>query len=242
MTYQHDRELHLTYDLSRGYWHFVLYIEPPVGAGSHLNASKILEGSESRYASEWLSRMMPCDADALHVALVGSEDARNLWHPCVYDDPMSPAAIAGDGCLCWATSRDPLTWLPVAAHHYRTVTGNIENWRYHTFTPLSLPQDERLQALIIDSEAHAFWARTERGHLHLLPERQGHGYGSGYSGGGPTELAEMILKIAESDGHDVSPVTSDYSIPSTLRSWLTSEEADHTQELTLHHLKQLCRR
>jgi hypothetical protein len=115
----------------------------------------------------------------------------------VYSDPESPSAIAGDGCVCWQTYRDPETWLPVAAHHYRTVSGNIEHWDYKTYAPLSVPEGECLEALIIDREARVFWVRTDRGALHLLPEKQGAGYEVGYGGGGPTELARMILKTLE---------------------------------------------
>jgi hypothetical protein len=34
MAYEYDRDLQLTYDPSRGYFHFVLYGEPPGGMGN----------------------------------------------------------------------------------------------------------------------------------------------------------------------------------------------------------------
>src|SRR4051812_16200022 len=185
MTYQPNRELHLSHSPERGYWHFVLYIEPPGGPGSALNASQSLRTSTSRYAAEWLNRLTSCDPDALHVSLVTTANARKLWDPCVYDDPASPSAVAGDGCLCWQTFRDPATWLPVAANHYRTVSGNHEEWRYYTYAPLALP-GERLDTLIIDREADMIWVCTDNGTLHMLPEAQGAGYSVGYRGGGPT--------------------------------------------------------
>ena len=241
MTYQHGDDLHLTYSTDRGYWHFVLYIEPPVGLDSAINAAQSLKTSTSPYAEEWLARLIPCDPDALHVSLVSKDDAPKLWHPCVYKDPESPSAIAGDGCVCWQTFRDPVTWLPVAAHHYRTVSGNHEHWRHHTYAPLSLPDGERLDTLIIDREAGMFWVRTDDGTLHILPEKQGAGYGSGYSGGGPTELARLIEKVVKSDGYDVAAGTPHESPDKKVLSWVSSNAADRTQELTLDQLKLLCR-
>ncbi|MDM4723364.1 hypothetical protein QTQ03_28580 [Micromonospora sp. WMMA1363] len=241
MTYQHHQDLHLTYSPERGYWHFMLYIEPPGHTGSAINAAQQLDASASRYAAEWRDRLTLCAPDALHVSLVTPDDAPKLWHPCVYDDPDSPSAIAGDGCVCWQTFRDPITWLPVAVHHYRTVTGKHEHWKYHTYAPLALPDGERLTTLIIDREAHMVWARTDRGTLHILPEKQAAGYGTGYHGSGPTELARMIEKIVASDGYDAAPGTPNELPADTVLKWTSSQAAAHTQELTLHQLALLCR-
>lgn len=93
MGYQHGRDLNLTYDNDRGYWNFVLYIEPPASAGTAINAAHGFDASTSRYAAEWLRRLEDCEADALHVALIGGTEARALWDPCVYDDPESPSAV-----------------------------------------------------------------------------------------------------------------------------------------------------
>ena len=241
MTYEHSRDLQLVWDPSVGYWHFVLYIEPGIGPGSGLNAGKIIESSNSRYAAEWINRLRPCEPDALHVALVGKTDAPNLWHACVYDDRDSPAAIARDGCVCWQTFHDPVTWLPVAAHHYRTVSGNHENWRHYTYAPLALPGKERFDQLIIDGEAHTIWVRTDQGNLHFLPEARGAGYSVGYGGGGPIELARMIEKIAGSDGYEVVAGTPRGMPNEKVVAWVSSKEADRTQELGLDQLKRLCR-
>jgi len=242
MTYAPDRELHLTHDAERGYWHFVLYIEPPGACGSALNATQQFDPGPSPYAAEWLNRLQRCDPDALHVTLVGSNEAQALWHPCVYEDPDSPSAVAQDGCVCWQTFRDPVTWLPVTAHHYRTVTGNIENWQYRTYAPLSLPDGERLEALIIDREPHMFWIRSSSGRLHVMPEQTGAGYSCGYHGGGPVQLASMIDKIVASDGYDVAAEPSSRTRPSErVLAWVSSEAADRTQELTLNQLKILTR-
>lgn len=241
MTDRHELDLHLTYLPERGYWHFVLYIEPPYGPLSAINATRRFESSTSRYAAQWLDRLISCEPDALHVALVGKNEAPNLWHPCVYEDPNSPSAVLGDGCLCWQTFCDPVTWLPVAAHHYRTVSGNHENWQYVTYAPLSLPEGERLDALIIDREADMVWARTDGGNLHILPQSRAAGYSVGYSGGGPTELARMIEKIVRSDGYDVTPGTPREMPGRKVLSWVSSKAAARTQELTLDQLRLLCR-
>lgn len=250
MAYQPPHGLQLVYDPSKGFCHFVLYSEPPgVGPGIALNGGKILtiaktvDGeavtTESPYATEWVQRLEPCDPDALHVALVGSRDAASLWNPCVYDDPQSPAAIADDGCVCWQTFHDPVTWMPVAAHHYRTVSGNHENWQYHTCAPLGFAEGERLASLIIDSAE--IWMRTEDGVLHFLPEAGGAGYNSGYSGGGPTELARMIEKIVQLDGYDITPGTPRGMPDRKVLAWVSSPAAKRRQELSLEQLKRLCR-
>lgn len=241
MTYQHGGDLHLTYSPGRGYSHFVLYIEPPAVAGSAINASQRFRASASPYAAEWLKRLDRCAPDALHVSLLGSDDAPKLWHPCVYEDSESPSAVAGDGCVCWQTYRDPVTWLPVAASHFRTVGGDIEHWEYLTYAPLSIPDGERLSALIIDCESGMFWVRTDHGILHILPQKQGAGYGVGYGGGGPHELAGLIEKVVRSDGCDAAAGTPHEPRNRKVLAWVSSEAADHTQELTLDQLKLLHR-
>ncbi|WP_239118054.1 hypothetical protein [Paractinoplanes ferrugineus] len=228
----------------------MLYSEPPgIGPGIALNGGKILtidkttDGKAvtagSPYAEEWVQRLEPCAPDALHVALVGSKDAAALWHPCVYDDPQSPVAIAGDGCVCWQTFHDPVTWMPVAANHFRTVSGNHENWRYHTCSPLGFPDGERLASLIIDGGQ--IWIRNQDGTLHFLPEAYGAGYGTGYGGGGPTELARMIEKIVQQDGYDITPGTASGMPDRKILAWVSSPAAKHRQELSLDQLKRLRR-
>nr|WP_200931261.1 MULTISPECIES: hypothetical protein [unclassified Frankia] len=175
------------------------------------------------------------------MSLVNSDEAPTLWHPCVYEDPESPSAVAGDGCVCWQTFRDPITWLPVAAHHFRTVSGNHEYWQHYTYAPLSIPDGERLGTLVIDRESDMFWVRTYSGALHIIPERQGAGYGSGYGGGGPVELARFIERVVKSDGYDVAAGTTYESPDTKVLGWVSSAAADHTQELTLDQLKLLCR-
>jgi hypothetical protein len=241
MMYEYD-DRDLSYAPGRGRWHFVLNIEPPGVVDSGLNAVQILEDSTSRYAAEWKSRLTPCDPDALHVLLAGSKDARMLWDPCVDDDPDSPSAIGRSGCVCWQTFRDPVTWLPVGANHYRTVSGNIEEWCYHTYAPLGLADDERLDRLIIDRAAHIFWIRTDAGTLHFLPEQQGQGYECGYSGGGPVDLARMIEAIVANDGYHVTPLPMNGPPPDDkVLAWVASAAANRTQELTLDQMKVLCR-
>ncbi|MEV0290671.1 hypothetical protein AB0H36_41635 [Kribbella sp. NPDC050820] len=136
-----------------------------------------------------------------------------------------------------------MTWLPVVARHYRTVSGNIENWVHLTFAPLALPETERLSSLIIDHEAGMQWVRTEAGTLHILPEQRGRGYSAGYGGGGPTALAEMIHQIVERDGYGISANEAARPLQQGDKAWtwVTSKAADHTQELTLTQLKTLCR-
>jgi hypothetical protein len=228
--------------------HFVLYSLPPGGPGIVLHGgqavavNKVADGQAatdaSPYVQEWVERLEPCDPDALHVVMAGSKHAPALWQPCAYDDPRSPVAVAGTGCLCWQSLRDPVTWLPVAARHYRTVSGNHENWTYHTLTPLEFPAGERLATLIIDSDQ--IWMRNQDGVLNFLPEAQDAGYSTGYSGSGPAELALMIEKIVRQDGYDITPGTSG-SADRKVLAWTSSPVAKTRQELSLDQLKLLCR-
>jgi len=242
MAYQHDGDLTFAYRPSSGPWHFVLSVESHGPSAAAFNASLIIEGSTSPHVAEWLDRLVRCDPDALHVARVGSSDAPKLWHPCVRDDPESPSAIGGDGCVCRQTFRDPVTLLPVVAHHFRTVGGEIEEWRYLTYAPLALPEGERLSALVVDREATLFWVRTARGTLHLLPEdaRSG-GYGVGHRGAGTTDLAHLVQRIVTSGGRDVSAGKTRDPLNEKVYSWVTSRAADRTREIPLSRLEHLCR-
>jgi hypothetical protein len=249
MAYQPRHDLQFAYTPG-GSQYFVLYSEPPgVGPGIAFNGGQILtvhktvDGKPatggSPYVREWVQRLEPCDPDALHVALVGSKDAAALWQPCVYDDPQSPSAVGGDGCGCRQSFHDPVTWMPVAAEHYRTVSGNHENWRYYTCTALEFPEGERLTTLIIDSDR--IWMRNQDGILNFLPEAAGAGYGTGYSGGGPSELARMIEKIVRQDGYDVTPGTPPGMPDRKVFAWVSSPAAKTRRELSLDQLKVLCR-
>jgi|SRR5690606_10192560 len=238
MTYQPGRELNLTYDPQWGRFNFVLYSEQPTEWTSALNATQRLRKS-SEYAREWTDRLQGTDPSPLHLALVSKEEAPRLWAPCVFDDPESSSAVAADGCLCLSTFYDPLTWMPVVKEHYRTVTGNIEYWEYWTFAPLSLPEGQTLERLIIDEDAGVMWLRNDRDELHFLPEERGKGYSVGYAGGGPGKLAKMIEKIVVSDGHDFTPNTSHVAAHPHLSEWTSSPEAKQTRELSLAQLKTL---
>ena len=71
----------------------------------------------------------------------------------------------------------------------------------------------------------------------------GGGYSSGYSRSGPAALSEMIEQIVKSDGHDVSATEPPLSkaLNERVFSWVSSEAACHTQELSPAQLKTLCR-
>jgi hypothetical protein len=106
-----------------------------------------------------------------------------------------------EGCTCLQTLYDPEFRLPVVTDHYRTVSGNIETWTYHTYAPLDLRPHDRFSSLIIDyrnSGNADVWVRTIDGLLSLIPEQEGHGYGIGYGGGGPFALAQFIQQIVTS--------------------------------------------
>lgn len=145
----------------------------------------------------------------------------------------------GDGCLCLTTICDPLTWMSVVKQHYRTVSGNIENWTYWTFSALSLPEGQVLERLITDLDAGVMWLRNDCGELQFLSEKSGEGYSVGYDGGGPWKFATMIEKIVASDGRDVTPDTSQVTADRHLIDWTSSPASNRTRELSLAQLRTL---
>ena len=235
MTAYAHSELNLTDP--RGYTHFVLYTEPDRGAAmGGLNATASIERM-TRYAQEWRDRLERCEPNPLHTTLVGNHEIPKLFHPCVYEDKDSPSAIAGDGCTCSQTWMDLEFGLPVVARHFRTVTGNIERWTYRTYTPLDFRPRDTFGSLIIDGGL-LFWARTADGVLTLLPQESGRGYGVGYGGGGPHELAQYIQKLIDTDGQDTAANASRYDdrVDPQILAWVSSKDADRTHELTLEDL------
>lgn len=56
---------------------------------------------------EWLGRLVRCEPNALHCTLVEPTKIPTLFHPCVTEDPSSPSAVSGSGCVCRRTFYDP---------------------------------------------------------------------------------------------------------------------------------------
>lgn len=235
---QHD--LQTTYAPNKGWSHFVLYTEPERGiVTSGLHAAATFE-QPTRYVKEWLSRLRECEPNPLHTLLVENSKIPSLFHPCVYEDRESPSAIAEDGCVCHQTFMDLEFGLPVVAHHYRTVSGNIENWTYRTFAPAGLRAGESFASMIIDGGAY-IWIRTSSGLLSIIPEGRASGYSVGYNGGGPTALASYIRQLIETDGRDTRPLDRAYDEQPdrNLLAWTSSKAATATQELTLADLRRI---
>ena len=136
-----------------------------------------------------------------------------------------------------------MTWLPVAANHYRTVTGNIENWQYRTYASLSLPGNERLEALIIDRETHTFGILQKRrapapstsadgGRVRLRIRRRRS------SATGPDDRQDRRVRRVRRGGRTGGVYTRERAGSG---AWVRSTAADRTQELTLDELKVLSR-
>ncbi|MER5698408.1 hypothetical protein ACWDBO_45170 [Streptomyces mirabilis] len=85
---------------------------------------------ESPYVQEWLGRLQPCEPNTLYTTLVESDKIASVFHPCADDDKDSPSAVGRSGGPCFKSFTDPDFGLPVVAHHYRTVGGNIDQWTY----------------------------------------------------------------------------------------------------------------
>jgi hypothetical protein len=239
VTYTHG-DLNLT-NPGAGYTHFVLYTELDKGAVTAINAAVIIE-KQTLLAREWLDRLQRCEPNALHATLVVPPKIPHLFHPCVYDDENSAAAVAGSGCTCFQTLYDPEFRLPVVADHYRTVGGNIETWKYHTYAPLDLRPRDRFGSLIIDyrpSGSTGVWIRTIDGLLSLIPEQEGHGYGIGYGGGGPFALAQYIQQLLTSDGQDTAAVNRTVDVDERISLWARSAGNARSHELTLADLRRI---
>ncbi|GAA2837505.1 hypothetical protein GCM10010441_72330 [Kitasatospora paracochleata] len=245
---QHD--LTLTYDPRKTWAHFVLYTEPDRGiVTASMNGTVAIE-HRSPYVQQWLSRLQRCEPNPLHTTLVANHEIPKLFHPCVDEDPASPSAIAGSGCVCRRTFTDPAFGLPVVGEHFRTCrddgdsdhlpwkTHHIDQWTYRTYTPLGLRDGEAFASLIIDQET--FWMRTDRGNITLLPQRRGHGYGLAGTGG-RTALAEYIQQLADSDGRDtyIADRRGPRHAGASIETFLQSPHAKQTQELTLTDIKRL---
>jgi len=77
--------------------------------------------------------------------------------------------------------------------------------------------------------------------LSFLPEGTARGYGVGYGGGGPAELARHIRKLVDSDGRDTaSGTSSNDDLHPGIFDWVSSEDATRTRELTLDDLREMC--
>lgn len=235
------RELNLT-DPEKGYLHFVLYTEAGRGvASASLNAKLDIEAPQAvtPHSQEWLSRLKRCEPDALHCTLVTSAQIPSLFHPCVMEDRNSPAAIDGSGCTCRRTLYDPEFGLPVIAEHFKHAgTGGTDRWSYTTYAPLELRPDDTLSSFITGRSL--FWARTDKGLLSILPQQHGHGYGLGYSGGGPHALAAYLTQIAHSNG-TLTPAGTRYeNAHPAIVAWTQSTASERgTNELSLSDLQSM---
>ncbi|MGW2183978.1 hypothetical protein ACWCXX_39620 [Streptomyces sp. NPDC001732] len=233
------RDLNLT-DPTKGYLNFVLYTEPQRGAvTSSLNAVLDIEAQQTvtPHFQEWLGRLVRCEPNAMHCTLVGSTYIPTLFHPCVTEDPSSPSAISGSGCMCLRTFYDPEYGLPVVGKHSKhRGEGGTDQWSYTTYAPLELRPDD------VFSRFHTgrglFWARTDKGVLSFLPQRNGLGYEIGYNGGGPHALAAYLTQVATTDGQHTTAGAQYEDAHPAIVAWTQSKAADRgTNELSLSDLK-----
>jgi hypothetical protein len=234
LSYQ-PRDLNLT-DPTKGYLNFVLYTEAQPGiASTSLNAEVSIE-PQTPHAQEWLSRLTRCEPNAMHCTLVEQGKIPSLFHPCVKEDKNSPSAI-GSGCRCHRTFYDPEFGLPVVGKHFKRVReGATEHWEYQTYAPLALRPDDTFSRFITGHGL--FWARTEKGLLSILPQRNALGYNIGYNGGGPHALAAYLTQVADTDGKNTAAGAQYEHAHPAILAWTQSSAADRgTNELTLHDLK-----
>ncbi|MFF4531624.1 hypothetical protein ACFY1P_20425 [Streptomyces sp. NPDC001407] len=239
MTYE-PHDLNLT-DPTKGSLDFILYTEARLGiASASLNAEVSIE-TRTPHAEEWLSRLVRCEPNAMHCTLVEQEKIPALFHPCVKEDNNSPSAVSGSGCVCRRTLFDPEFGLPVVGKHFKHVgEGGTDQWTYQTYAPLDLRPEDTFSRFIVGRGL--FWARTEKGLLSILPQRNALGYNIGYSGGGPHALAAYLTQVADTDGQNTAAGTLNEHAHPAILDWTQSSTADRgVNELTLHDLKAMQR-
>ncbi|MET9956294.1 hypothetical protein ABZ135_32770 [Streptomyces sp. NPDC006339] len=239
MSYQH-KDLNLT-DPTRGSLHFVMYTELRMGlAFGALNAHVTFHPQQQTpLTREWVDRLERCEPNALHCSLVSAQqEIPALFHPCVEEDKESPSAFAGSGCECRRSFYDLEFGMPVVGEHYRTVSGNIDQWFYRTYAPLDLRPDDVFDRFIVDN-GH-FWVRTEKGLLSILPQQTALGYGVGYEGGGPHALAAYLSEVAATGGKNTAAGAPYEKADPGILAWTESPHRT-TNELTLQDLKALRR-
>jgi hypothetical protein len=230
-------DLNLT-DPGKGYLHFVLYTGPRLGvASSSLNAELGIAAFQTvtPHFQEWLSRLERCEPNAMHCTLVAPMNIPSLFHPCVTEDKDSSSALSGSGCTCRRAFYDPEFGLPVVGEHFKHAgTGGTDQWSYRTYAPLELRPDDIFSSFL--TGRGLFWARTDKGLLSILPQRQAHGYNTGYDGGGPHALAAYLTQIARNDG-GITPAGTPYEdAHPAIVAW-TSAADRRTNELTLRDLQ-----
>ncbi|MFF7251186.1 hypothetical protein ACFZBU_45895 [Embleya sp. NPDC008237] len=240
MRYQ-PHDLTLTYEPARRMVHFVLYADPTRGIVTNALNAEIYIHSPTRHVEEWARRLERCEPNPLHAAILDNRSMPELFRRCVEEDGDDPTALAtGSACSCYRTLYDPEFGLPVVAKHRRVDAASADKWSYQTYAPLELRPQDTFAALVVDRGEY-FWIRTTDGLLSFLPQGPSRGYGVGYSGGGPAELALYIDRLIDSDGRDtaVHPTPHNWDTHPNVDAWTSSTAATRTQELTLDDLRAL---
>jgi hypothetical protein len=221
------KELNLT-DPTKDYLQFVRYTEPRLGiVSASLNADVSIEAVQVRTpaAQEWLGRLVRCEPNAMHCTLVEQKSIPALFQPCVEEDPASPSAIDGSGCVCRRAFYDMEFGLPVVGEHFKHAgRGGTDRWEYQTYAPLALRPKDAFGSFVVGRGL--LWARTGEGLLAVLPQRHGQGYNVGYSGGGPQALAAYLSQVAETDGRDTTAGTPYERAHPAILEWAESSAAD----------------
>ncbi|MFE5595998.1 hypothetical protein [Streptomyces sp. NPDC056549] len=235
----HYRDLNLT-DPANGYLHFVVQAEARLGVARSLLNAEVSLAVQTPFLQEWVARLVRCEPNALHCAIVEPRQIPTLFHPCIEEDGEA-SPVAAD-CVCRKAMYDPEFGLPVVVQHANiTGSADVTRWIYRTFAPLALRPHDSFGSLIVDRDG-SLWVRTGEGILSLLPQSRALGYDFGYDGGGPHALAAYLSQVAATDGQVTAAGAPYARAHPAILAWTQSSAVEQgARELTLIDLKEMRR-
>ncbi|MFJ8080114.1 hypothetical protein ACIQ6Y_05725 [Streptomyces sp. NPDC096205] len=124
----------------------------------------------TRQGAEWINRLRPVRPTAIHRLLA-------------YDD----AKLVG-------TFVDPVTGSPVVAFKGRFMFNDARAISYLGHAPKRLPAGSVLKEVVLDEP---IWVRTRDGVLYPAPSMDAPGLSWGYSGSGPSTLAQCVGRLLD---------------------------------------------
>jgi hypothetical protein len=133
-------------------------------------AFSLVRTTVTRQGAEWINRLRPVPPTAVHRVLA-------------YDE----AKLVG-------TFVDPVTGSPVVAFKGWFMFRGRREISYLGHAPKRLPAGSVLKEVVLDDP---IWVRTRDGVLHPMPSMEAPGLSWGYSGSGPSTLAQCVGRLLD---------------------------------------------